>query len=285
MHLKVLFIGLLAVLRPLTILATDLRPAQNGPSATRPTVAPLWINNGERRIYGLLSRPTHSDGKQPVAIIAHGFNGTHHSGTAYFETLNALGYQCYSFDFPGGSLHSRSDNNTMHMSIRDEQNDLEAIVRHFRSQPDVDARRIVLIGESQGGLVSALTAARLKTDIRALILVFPAFCIPDNWNERYPRTADIPDTTRLWGVPLSRRFFVELQDLPVFPDIQKFKRPVLLIHGDADPIVPVDYSRRAAQAYKKARLHVIPGAGHGFRPDEHAEALRQIQQFLGTAVR
>lgn len=245
----------------------------------------LWITNGERRIYGILSRPAHSNGKQPVAIIAHGFNGTHHSGLSYFETLNALGYQCYTFDFPGGSVHSRSDNNTMNMSIRDEQSDLEAIVRYFKSQPDVDASRIVLIGESQGGLVSALTASHLKADIHALILVFPAFCIPDNWNERYPHTTDIPDTTRLWNVPLSRRFFTEIRNLQVFPTLKKFTNPVLLIHGDADPIVPVDYSRRAVRTYKKARLHIIPGAGHGFSPKEFAESLQQIRQFLGEEVR
>jgi dipeptidyl aminopeptidase/acylaminoacyl peptidase len=62
--------------------------------------------------------------------------------------------------------------------------------------------------------------------------------------------------------------------------IAKYKRPVLIVHGDKDPIVPVDYSRQAIKFYKDARLHVIPGAGHGFRPKEFEEAMEQIRQFL-----
>lgn len=267
----------------LAIVLAPLSPAIAQPHPTTPREE-VWIDNGERRIYGVLSRPAQRSGRQPVAIVAHGFNGTHHFGLSLFAALNALGYQCYTFDFPCGSLQSRSDSNTLNMSVVDEAGDLAAVVRHFRAQPDVDPRRIVLIGESQGGLVSALTAARLKTDVRALILIYPAFCIPDNWNERYPLAADIPDTTCVWGVPLGRRYFTELPGLPLLRAQKKFKRPVLLIHGDADPVVPVDYSRRAAATYKNARLHAIPGAGHGFRPEEHAEALRHIRQFLVETV-
>ena len=240
----------------------------------------LWIKNKERHIFGIISKPRQTGSQQPVAIIAHGFNGTHYSGYAYFETLNKLGYQVYAFDFPCGSLYSRSDNNTMNMSIHDEVSDLQAIVRYFKNQPDVDANNIVLIGESQGGLVSAMTAASMPNDIRAAILVFPALCIPDNWNERYPTEAEIPDTTKLWDVPLGRNFFLEARKIDVFKTIKKFKHPVLIIQGDKDPIVSMEDSRRAVKTYKDARLHVIPNAGHGFKPDEQRQSLEQISEFL-----
>ena len=243
-------------------------------------VEELWIRNGERHLYGVLSRPAHAKGKMPVAIIAHGFNGTHHFGRNYFDALNKLGYQVYTFDFACGSVNSRSDNNTMEMSILDEQSDLETIVRYFKHQPDVDASRIVLIGESQGGLVSALTAASMPKDISHTILIFPALCIPDNWNARYPNLSDIPDTTRLWNVPMGRRFFTEIRDMDVFEHIGKYKRPVLIVQGDKDPVVSMEDSERAVKIYKDARLHVIPGAGHGFKPHEFAESIDQIIQFL-----
>ena len=166
--------------------------AKNFNQYAESNVEELWIRNGERHLYGVLSRPAHAKGKMPVAIIAHGFNGTHHFGRNYFDALNKLGYQVYTFDFACGSVNSRSDNNTMNMSILDEQSDLEAIVRYFKQQPDVDASRIVLIGESQGGLVSALTAASMPKDINRTILIFPALCIPDNWTARYPNLSDIP---------------------------------------------------------------------------------------------
>ena len=89
-------------------------------AATTFTEKETWVNNGNRRIYGITATPVGHAGRRPVAIIAHGFNGSHSSGRAYFATLCAMGYKCYAFDFPCGSARSRSDANTMNMSVADE---------------------------------------------------------------------------------------------------------------------------------------------------------------------
>lgn len=240
----------------------------------------LWIENGDRQIYGVLNRPIAAEGRMPIAIVSHGFNGTHHFAQDYFGPLAEMGWMTYAFDFPCGSVNSRSDSNTMNMSILDEQSDLRAIVNYFRRQPYVDTDRIMLIGESQGGLVSALTAAQMNKEVSKLVLIYPALCIPDNWNSRYPKLEDIPDTTRLWNVPMGRRFFEEIRDLDPFRTMKKFQKPVLIIQGDADAVVSMDDSRRAIKTYKNARLHVIPGAGHGFKPKERQEAVEQIKSFI-----
>jgi predicted esterase YcpF (UPF0227 family) len=39
-------------------------------------------------------------------------------------------------------------------------------------------------------------------------------------------------------------------------------------------------SQRAVGLYENAHLHVIPGAGHGFKPDEFEELLEQMRIFL-----
>ena len=243
-------------------------------------VKTLWIENGSRRIFGKLCKPSNAEGKQPIVIVSHGFNGTHHFAQDYFKPLSDLGYQVYCFDFPCGSIYSQSDKNTMNMSIEDEVSDVQVIVKYFSKQKDIDRKQIVLIGESQGGLVSALASARMPKAISQTILIYPAFCIPDNWNSRYPRIEDIPDTTRLWNVPMGRRFFTELHGLKPFDEIKRYKRPVLIIQGDKDRIVSMDDSRKAVEIYKDARLHVIPGAGHGFKPKERENAVEQIISFL-----
>lgn len=51
----------------------------------------LWIKNGKRHIYGELFTPPNAKKKAPVAIIAHGFNGTHEYGRNYYETLGQKG--------------------------------------------------------------------------------------------------------------------------------------------------------------------------------------------------
>ena len=274
MKRNMLFLAVVATL--LCSLTFESLQAQN------PNINPdtLWIKHGDRQIFGLLNRPTQARKRMPLVIISHGFNGTHRFAKDYFQPLAELGYLTYAFDFPCGSLKSRSDANTMNMSIPGEVSDLRAIVSYFRSQPYVDTDRIVLLGESQGGLISALTAAQIGQEISKLVLFYPALCIPDNWNARYPRLEDIPDTTRLWNVPLGRRFFEEVKTLRVFDGMAQHTRPVLIIQGDADRIVSMDDSRRAVGLYPNARLHVIPGAGHGFKPQERADVLTQLKAFL-----
>jgi len=262
-------------------------------------VKPLWIQNGDRQIYGELFTPHSTSNtqypsprsaegrllpagrkntsKKPIAIIAHGFNGTYHYGRSYFDVMDKLGYQCYVFDFPCGSINSRSDNNTLNMSILDEQSDLRAIVNYFRSQGH---QHIVLIGESQGGLVSALTAAQMKDKVSQLVLVFPALCIPQNWRARYPNLSNIPEMTELWGVKMGRRFFEEIHDMNTFDIIGKYRGPVLIVQGDKDQVVLIEDSKRAQKLYKDARLHIIPGAGHGFKPKEFQEEAEQLEKFL-----
>lgn len=242
-------------------------------------VEDLWITNGNRRIYGIVSTPTNVERKK-VAIVSHGFNGTHHFGRDYFATLNALGYMVYTFDYPNGSIHSRSDNNTMGMSIINEKNDLKAIVHYFQKQPDVDKDNIVLIGESQGGLVSALAAGELGKKISKLVLIYPALGIPENWSARYPAVSDIPDTTRLWNIPLGKRFFEELRGMNVYKTITQFEGPVQIIQGTNDPIVPLSGSEEAVKRYKKAQLKTIPGAGHGFKPEERRISNEFVRDFL-----
>lgn len=230
-------------------------------------------------IYGLFSNPG-TKGKHGVAIISHGFNGTHHFGKDYFKTLNDMGYAVYTFDFPCGSVNSRSDSNTMNMSISDEKEALKDIVAYFRGQKDVDRKKIVLIGESQGGLVSALAAAELKRQISDLVLIYPALCIPDDWNSRYPDVADIPEVSDLWGVKLGRKFMMDIRPMKPYETIGSYKGRVLIIHGTDDAVVPLEYSTRAAETYDDATLKIIDKAGHGFNPAERTLSNRFVKEFL-----
>lgn len=238
-------------------------------------------------IYGVLSRP---DVGEPVgvAIICHGFSGTHKSGRGYFGELNDAGFAVYTFDFPCGSQQSRTNSNTLEMSVLDEVRALKNIVSYFRCQQWVDKDRIVLIGESQGGLVAALAASELKEQVSRLVLMFPAFCIPDNWNQRYPDASDIPEVTHVWKVPVGRRFFMELRDMDVYKVIGQYPGKVLIIQGEADAIVPADYARRAIKVYctaknrahDDARLVLIDKAGHGFNPFERSIAMSYVVPFI-----
>jgi pimeloyl-[acyl-carrier protein] methyl ester esterase len=60
------------------------------------------------------------------------------------------------------------------------------------------------------------------------------------------------------------------------PGLAGVDLPVLLLHGDADPICPIGASRALADAVPGARLQAVAGAGHApflTREDEVASAL------------
>jgi phospholipase/carboxylesterase len=65
----------------------------------------------------------------------------------------------------------------------------------------------------------------------------------------------------------------------------KVKPPVLLAHGDADPMVPFEDMRLAGQALEAAGFtvyaHVMKGTGHGISPDGLSAALAFIKDCLG----
>lgn len=65
----------------------------------------------------------------------------------------------------------------------------------------------------------------------------------------------------------------------------RVKPPVLLLHGDADPVVPFEDMARAGDALAAAGFetyaHVMRGTGHGIAPDGLSVALQFLRQRLG----
>ena len=62
--------------------------------------------------------------------------------------------------------------------------------------------------------------------------------------------------------------------------LPQFKFPILLIHGDADALIPVDRARDVKAVLPDARLVELTGAGHMPMlevPDETAEALKLLK--------
>ncbi|MBF5044280.1 alpha/beta hydrolase [Aggregicoccus sp. 17bor-14] len=66
-------------------------------------------------------------------------------------------------------------------------------------------------------------------------------------------------------------------------DLEKVTVPTLVLHGDADGIVPVEVSgKRSAAAIKNAKLVVIKGGPHGFNVSHADEFNRALVQFLAS---
>lgn len=242
----------------------------------------LYARRDENQIYGLLYVPKNAGEKMPAVIFSHGFGGNYQVGAQYAEALAGKGYVVYCFDFCGGSPGSRSDGSTLDMSIFTEQADLEAVIHMIQEQPFVDEENMFLMGTSQGGAVSAITAAANKEEIKGAILLYPAFVLVDRAKEQFENVEDIPDTYYLMWMTVGRAYAENLLDYDIYEAISAYDKDVLLIHGDADSIVPLSYSEKAVETYDSARLEVLPGAGHGFYGSDAEQAVTWILEYLET---
>lgn len=199
------------------------------------------------QIYGTVYRPMEAEVHMPTVIFSHGIGGSGSDGATYADALAKQGYVVYCFDFCGGGLGSRSDGSTEEMSIFTEEKDLEAVITMIKEQDFVDENRIYLLGASQGGVVSAITAADHKEEIAGMVLLYPAFVLVDDAKERFGSPDNVPDRFRMF-IPLGRTYAENLFNYDIYEDIKNYDKEVLIIHGDADEIAPVSYSEQGAKA-------------------------------------
>ncbi len=237
------------------------------------------IKHHGREIHSVYYRP-YSKKKCPIVIFSHGFNGTNIDFVMNSDYLAKNNIAALCIDFCGGSVNSKSDLNTDEMSIFTEKEDLCAVIEHVKSREDVDSTNIFLFGGSQGGLVSALVADEYVDVIKGLILLFPAFCIADDWSNRFPTLESIPDTHEIWGVQLGRIYFESIHKYYVFDHIGKFNKNVLIFHGDQDEIVGLDYGKRAALLYPHAAIEIFHGEGHGFSEAGNKKVSEMTYEFV-----
>ncbi|MDE7245920.1 MAG: alpha/beta fold hydrolase [Oscillospiraceae bacterium] len=247
-------------------------------------------------IRGTEYRPAGSN--LPVAIVSHGFMANQDTVRHYARHLAEIGYAAYCFDFNGGSAEGcKSDGKTTDMSVLTEVLDLEAVIDHTLQLPDVDrSKGVVLMGCSQGGFVSALTAVRRKEQVSQLVLFYPALCIPDNaragkmiYAEFDPH--NVPERISCGSMELGRQYVTDVLDMDPFAEIIPYPGPVLIVHGTNDNIVHPNYSQRAFEAYSKrlaqgasVRLEMIEGGTHGFSEKPDALAIKKLDSFLQDQV-
>lgn len=245
----------------------------------------LYAQRGENRIYGVIYIPQDAGEVMPAIVYAHGLGGSHRSGQQYAEAMASRGYVVYCFDFCGGSPGSRSDGSQYDMSIFTEQADLEAVIDRIRQLEYVDGDNIFLLGSSQGGAVSAMTAADDPDAFAGVVLLYPAFVLVDDAKAQFNSVEEIPETIYHLFMTLGRTYFEDLLDYDIYADIRDFDRDVLLIHGDADGIVPLSYSERAVEVYPSAELKVLEGAGHGFSGEDAQRAIDYMTAYFNAHIR
>lgn len=224
--------------------------------------------NGER-VPMLLTIPKAGEGPFPVVMVQHGLGG--HKDVDYVRPiaigLAAQGYASLRID---AALHGerRPEN------LQEPQNIMEAFFLMLRTGwvqsiadmrrgldflatcDEVDAERIGYIGISMGAIMGGVLAG-IDERIDGVVLI-----IGGSWNAgaNPPRAPELDPAT-----------FIGLMA----------PRPVLMLNGKNDPIVPPAWADHLYNAAKEPKRIVWYDTEHSVPP---VEAMAEIQQFLAEHV-
>ena len=179
--------------------------------------------------------------------------------------------------------------------------DVRAAVRWLRTHAarhGLDPARIAIAGGSAGGHLAALAGTQappagetVSSRVRAVIDLYGPSDLPsmpanrpDHPDEDIART----NGARLLGGPVRDRLELAREASPLH-HVSAGDPPFLILHGDRDPLVPLEQSRRLHEALRAAgvasELVVLPGAGHGGKEFSTPEIRARIRTFLADALR
>lgn len=261
-----------------------------------------------QRIWGMLHLPMMVTKPVPAVLLLHGFTGQrvepHRLFVLFSRLLASHGIASMRFDFRGSG---ESEGMFDEMTPSREVEDVVAAYEFLQSRPEIDGSRLGLLGLSMGGMVAALSVGQPGLDFKSLVLWAPAH--PKVWMGDAPadigaealweaykgrvRPPDLgydPEIDRMdfSGNPVSYAFFENLLSLEPFQTVTAHRGAALVVHGTADPTVPILVGQTYAKALEsrgKTTFHTIPDGLHTFETlqaqrEAHSVTLEFFQETL-----
>ena len=220
-------------------------------------------------------------GDGPTLVLLHGFPLDHH----LWDEVAALLDDTFDVIIPD----LRGFGNSTMIDVPHGMDDYASDVASLLDQLNI--KKAAIVGHSMGGYV-ALAFARLYPDrVSGLGLVSSQVLsdAPERKEGRYKSAADVeangidsvveamtPKFTTDEKLQSYARSSMERQQPAAYigalramaeradstPLLSSFHFPVVIIHGDADSLIPIDRAREVKAALPQANLVEIPGAGH-----------------------
>ena len=214
-------------------------------------------------------------GVHPGLIISHGIpagvqDPRDRGYPALAERFCAGGFLTAIFNFRGCGL-SGGD-----FEIRGWTRDLAAVTDYMAGRPELDARSLALMGFSGGAAASVYQGARDKRVTAVVSCSCPA--VFEHFRDE-AASLEFLERARQIGIIRKAGYPASLRDwmagfeevAPVLWVAGIAPRPLLLLHGSQDDLIPVEQAwelHRAAGEPKEIRI--IEGAGHKLRTEEQA---------------
>jgi dienelactone hydrolase len=204
-------------------------------------------------MYGIMRKPWHTP-RPPVVILAPGLDSVKEELHIYGNDFLRRGMAVLAIDGPGqGEME-------FEFPLRPEY---EVPVRHaidyLETRPDVDARRVGLMGVSFGGQF-AVRAAAFEPRLRAAI----ENCGPYNQSLNFKNRPSISKATMVHRLKVANEdeAISRLQQFNLEGVAEKVTRPLLVIQGRLDRLVPAVQGERIAAEATTAELWLFEDGNH-----------------------
>lgn len=169
--------------------------------------------------------------------------------------------------------------------------DVAAVVRHAHATQMVTPERTVLIGGSAGGFTVLNVVRHHPGLVAAAVVAYPVADLAD-LAERSHRFERHYTRTLVGEPPPPPAIDERARDRSPTWWADRIRTPLLVLHGEDDPVVPVGQSRVLVERIRAAgdvdldvELVVYPGEGHGFRQRANQlDEYRRIAAFLARHV-
>jgi pimeloyl-ACP methyl ester carboxylesterase len=234
-------------------------------------------SNGNLLAAHLVHPPNRADVSQvPAVVLTHGYPSDESSAEIAASALPELaeriaaemGWLAMALQFRGCGASEGS------FSLRGWLDDLLAAVAHLEA--DEEVLGVWVAGFGTGGALSVCAAAEHAGIRGVAALGAPADF--DDWASHPRRLLEHARDVGMIRDPSFPPSFDdwsrELRDLRAVADAPEVvPRPLLVVHGSDDDVVPVFDARVLADAHGEAELRIVAGAGHRLRHDPRAIAV------------
>lgn len=209
-----------------------------------------------------------SDGEVDRVILGiHGFGGSKESGalTMLAEAMRGEKTALVCFDLPA---HGESTLDGSSLTVRDAEKDVRFMIGLVQER--YPAAKKAVFATSFGAFL-ALSCADVLRDW-VMVLRAPAIAMPTVLLENVLRlTAEqfraIGSVRCPFARPIDLSYACYEELLSTVSSVQAVDRSMLIVHGDADEVVPLSSAQAYARLHDGVTLRVIEGANHRFQAD------------------
>jgi pimeloyl-ACP methyl ester carboxylesterase len=208
-------------------------------------------------------------GEGPAALLVHGWGGRGTQLGSFVPALRARGFRVLAFDAPG---HGDTPGGDPSLPLMAQV--IEAIGRH--------AGGVQAIVAHSFGAAAATLAMHRGLDARAAVFFGPAADVMEA-SKRFARLVGIaPHVRDEMQRRMERRYSISFEELRVPRLVSRIPTPLLLIHDEQDPEVPLEEGRAVADAWPRVELMVTSGLGH-YRVLRDPAVVEKAATFLAQA--